>query len=146
MADYLEAPDSVPGGGGIGSRPSCRIVNEFLAAEHFAGKPVHARRPRGESSVRKTRLMPLTGVAGKIVRNMAESLVHGDVDARAAGQGARREPPNINQHQAANYMPKVSFTHHRLGDSAQSIVRVPSDGRAYESPGRQALRAAAASR
>ncbi len=73
-------------------------------------------------------LQPLLGIAGKIVRNMAESLsVPTATSVREIPVKVLEENRHaINRHQQGLHLPKVSFTHLIGWAMVQAIARVPA--------------------
>lgn len=132
--DYLEAPDSVPA--------EWRVwFDSELPPEQRAvakAKPAPAEAPAEINS----ELTPLVGVAGKIVKNMAESLT-------VPTATSTREVPvkvlienrhSINRHQVGQYLPKVSFTHLIGWAMVQAILRVPAMAAQFVEEGGKSFR------
>jgi 2-oxoglutarate dehydrogenase E1 component len=84
-------------------------------------------------------LVPLAGVAGRIVRNMVESLgVPTATSTRELPVKVLEENRHaINRHQQGLYLPKVSFTHLIAWALVQAVQRVPAmAGRFVEQDGK----------
>ncbi|MBP8301807.1 MAG: 2-oxo acid dehydrogenase subunit E2, partial [Planctomycetes bacterium] len=123
--DYLAAPESVPA--------EWRDYFETaLPPEQRASavprKPVRAAAPPVLPPAADDELQALTGVAGKIVRNMTESLsVPTATSAREVPVKVLEENRHaINRHQQGLYLPKVSFTHLIGWALVQAMLRVPA--------------------
>ena len=137
------APDSVP------AEWRNWFETELPPEQRAVAKPKpepapKARRPRRQPRAAgdgEEQLTPLTGVAGRIVRNMAESLT-------VPTATSTREVPvkvleenrhSINRHQLGRYLPKVSFTHLIGWAMVQSMLRVPSMAAQFTEQERQAV-------
>ena len=127
--DYLEAPDSVPAEWRSWFEAELPPEQRAVAKPKEAPKPV----PSAISAEDDDDLTALTGVAGKIVRNMSESLtVPTATSTREVGVKVLEENRHsVNRHQLGQYMPKVSFTHLIGWAMVQSILRVPSMAAQY---------------
>ena len=125
--DYLDAPDSVP------AEWRSWFETELPPEQRAVAKPKPAVAPVESQPGSDDELKALTGVAGKIVRNMAESLtVPTATSTREVGVKVLEENRHsINRHQLGQYMPKVSFTHLIGWAMVQSILRVPSMAAQY---------------
>ncbi|MFN8823529.1 MAG: multifunctional oxoglutarate decarboxylase/oxoglutarate dehydrogenase thiamine pyrophosphate-binding subunit/dihydrolipoyllysine-residue succinyltransferase subunit [Planctomycetota bacterium] len=129
--DYLQAPDSVPA-------EWRSWFDTALPPEHRASavatkaKPAAAATttagPAATAGAHDDELQALTGVAGKIVKNMAESLsVPTATSTREIPVKVLEENRHaINRHQQGLYLPKVSFTHLIAWAMVQAIARVPA--------------------
>ncbi|MBX3463489.1 MAG: multifunctional oxoglutarate decarboxylase/oxoglutarate dehydrogenase thiamine pyrophosphate-binding subunit/dihydrolipoyllysine-residue succinyltransferase subunit [Planctomycetes bacterium] len=147
--DYLAAPDSVPAewrnwfeatlppeqrAQAAGRPPSAP------AAKAAAGPPAAAAPPADDE------LQPLAGVAGRIVKNMTESLtVPTATSTREIPVKVLEENRHaINRHQQGLYLPKVSFTHLIAWAMVRAMQRVPAmagqyveqDGKPFRRQGR----------
>ena len=120
--DYLDAPDSVP------AEWRSWFEAELPPEQRAVARPKPAPSPPAAHPHDGDDLKALTGVAGKIVRNMAESLsVPTATSTREVGVKVLEENRHaINRHQLGQYMPKVSFTHLIGWAMVQSVLRVPS--------------------
>ncbi len=122
--DYLEAPQSVP------AEWRAWFETELPPEQRAVAKPPKAAPAQQTPAAADAddELRALTGVAGKIVRNMSESLtVPTATSTREVGVKVLEESRHaINRHQLGQYMPKVSFTHLIGWAMVQSILRVPS--------------------
>ena len=118
--DYLEAPDSVP------EEWRSFFDTELPVAQRAVSKPKPA--PAAAPEAIHDELTLLTGVAGKIVKNMAESLsVPTATSTREVPVKVLIENRHaINRHQVGQYLPKVSFTHLIAWAMVQAIQRVPA--------------------
>ena len=118
--DYLDAPDSVP------SEWRMWFDTELPPEQRAPDKPPVAA-PQASTGIDDD-LTPLTGVAGKIVKNMVESLsVPTATSTRELPVKVLEENRHsINRHQLGQYLPKVSFTHLIGWAMVQSVVRVPA--------------------
>ncbi|MFN3240271.1 MAG: multifunctional oxoglutarate decarboxylase/oxoglutarate dehydrogenase thiamine pyrophosphate-binding subunit/dihydrolipoyllysine-residue succinyltransferase subunit [Planctomycetota bacterium] len=125
--DYLDAPDSVP------AEWRNWFDTELPPEQRAVAKPKPAPTPVATTTSDGDELKALTGVAGKIVKNMAESLsVPTATSTREVGVKVLEENRHsINRHQLGQYMPKVSFTHLIGWAMVQSILRVPSMAAQY---------------
>jgi len=125
--DYLDAPDSVP------AEWRNWFDTELPPEQRAVAKPKPAPTPVATTTADGDELKALTGVAGKIVKNMAESLtVPTATSTREVGVKVLEENRHsINRHQLGQYMPKVSFTHLIGWAMVQSILRVPSMAAQY---------------
>ncbi len=145
--EYLVAPESVP----VEWR---NWFDSALPPEHRATASV----PKAKASVVAAAVLagdvagdadavqPLIGVAGKIVKNMVESLsVPTATSAREIPVKVLEENRHaINRHQQGLHLPKVSFTHLIAWAMVQAIARVPAmaacfveqDGKPYRRLGR----------
>ncbi|MCB9879558.1 MAG: multifunctional oxoglutarate decarboxylase/oxoglutarate dehydrogenase thiamine pyrophosphate-binding subunit/dihydrolipoyllysine-residue succinyltransferase subunit [Planctomycetes bacterium] len=124
--DYLHAPDSVPA-------EWRHWFDSSLPPEQRAvvrPKPAPAA---VADTARDDLLEPLVGVAGKIVRNMAESLsVPTATSTREVPVKVLEENRHaINRHQMGAFLPKVSFTHLVGWALVQAVKRVPSMAAQY---------------
>ena len=140
-AEYLSAPESVP----LEWRqwfdtalpPEQRA--SAATARPTAAKP---KRSGGDAAVLEAApasdagddLQALVGVAGKIVRNMADSLsVPTATSTREIPVKVLEENRHtINRHQQGVYLPKVSFTHLIGWAMVQAMLKVPAMAGAYE--------------
>ena len=132
--EYLQAPESVPAEwrnwfesalppeqraqAAVGGKSTAVAVVEPLAA------PAQS----APTAPLNDELQPLVGVAGRIVKNMAESLgVPTATSTREIPVKVLEENRHaINRHQQGLYLPKVSFTHLIAWAMVQSILRVPA--------------------
>ena len=140
--EYLEAPDSVP------AEWRNWFETELPPEQRAVAKPKPEPAPKAQAKGGGDgdELQALTGVAGRIVKNMAESLtVPTATSTREVGVKVLEENRHsINRHQLGQYMPKVSFTHLIGWAMVQSILRVPSmaaqfvdqDGKPFRRVGR----------
>jgi multifunctional 2-oxoglutarate metabolism enzyme len=130
--DYLLAPDSVPAEWRnwfeTALPPEQRASTATMRSkskprEAAAGEPASAADAAGAQE-----LTPLTGVAGKIVKNMAESLsVPTATSTREVPVKVLEENRHaINRHQQGLHLPKVSFTHLIGWAMVQAIGKVPA--------------------
>ena len=119
FADFRRDPDSVPEEWRAFFR--AHVSPEFLPAARRA-EPVPA------PSALPSGLEPLTGVAGRIARNMEESLgVPVATSVREIPVKVLEENRAIlNRHQSGLFLPKVSFTHLVAWAMVQAIARVPA--------------------
>jgi 2-oxoglutarate decarboxylase len=87
-------------------------------------------------------LTPLLGVAGRIVRNMQESLqVPTATSAREVPVKVLEENRHIvNRHFTFHYLPKVSYTHLIAWAMVQAVKRVPAMAASYEERDGKAFR------
>ena len=128
--DYLEAPDSVPAEWRswfeTALPPEQRAAANGKAKARAASAAPTADRPTGQAG--GDELQPLAGVAGRIVKNMTESLT-------VPTATSTREIPvkvleenrhSINRHQQGLHLPKVSFTHLIGWAMVRAIQRVPA--------------------
>ncbi len=125
--DYILAPDQVP-------EEWRRWFDDTLPEEQRAVvKP--RREPEAVRSLPASDegLQPLTGVAGKIVSNMEESLgVPTATSTREIPVKVLEENRHIiNRHQVGLYLPKASFTHIIAYAMVQAMLRVPSMAATY---------------
>ncbi|MBL8734816.1 MAG: multifunctional oxoglutarate decarboxylase/oxoglutarate dehydrogenase thiamine pyrophosphate-binding subunit/dihydrolipoyllysine-residue succinyltransferase subunit, partial [Planctomycetes bacterium] len=123
--EYLQAPDSVP--------TEWRAwFDTALPPEQRASAVVTKPKPSAVASAVANggddELQALTGVAGKIVKNMAESLsVPTATSTREIPVKVLEENRHaINRHQQGLHLPKVSFTHLIAWAMVQAIARVPA--------------------
>ncbi|MFK7742623.1 MAG: multifunctional oxoglutarate decarboxylase/oxoglutarate dehydrogenase thiamine pyrophosphate-binding subunit/dihydrolipoyllysine-residue succinyltransferase subunit [Planctomycetota bacterium] len=120
--DYLEAPDSVP------SEWRTWFDTSLPPEQRAVAKPKPERTPDPEPGADGEELQPLIGVAGRIVKNMAESLTvptatsTREVPVKVLSENRQA----INRHQLGHYFPKVSFTHLIGWAMVQSMLRVPA--------------------
>ncbi len=133
-ADYLSAPASVPAEWRqwfeTALPPEQRApVVARAAATAPSSAPAAAPAAAGDDE-----LQALTGVAGKIVRNMAESLgVPTATSTREIPVKVLEENRHtINRHQQGLYLPKVSFTHLIGWAMVQAMLKVPAMAGVYE--------------
>jgi multifunctional 2-oxoglutarate metabolism enzyme len=131
--DYLQAPDSVPAEWrswfDTALPPEQRASAVAVKARPAAAAAPAAAQGGGGSALGTTdELQALVGVAGKIVKNMAESLsVPTATSTREIPVKVLEENRHaINRHQQGLYLPKVSFTHLIAWAMVQAIVRVPA--------------------
>jgi 2-oxoglutarate dehydrogenase E1 component len=123
--DYLESPDSV-------TAEWRQWFESTLPPEQRAGGgETTVRTPPGPSvpaTASSDELQPLTGVAGRIVRNMTESLaVPTATSVREIPVKVLEENRHaINRHLQGLYLGKVSFTHLIGWAMVQAITRVPA--------------------
>jgi 2-oxoglutarate dehydrogenase E1 component len=107
--DYLDAPDSVP------AEWRNWFERSLPPEQRAVAKPKHAPAQNGAAAAEPhdAELTALTGVAGKIVKNMVESLsVPTATSTREVPVKVLEENRHtINRHQLGEYLPKVSFTH-----------------------------------
>jgi 2-oxoglutarate decarboxylase len=134
FGDYLTAPESVPA--------EWRAWFDATVPEAERPKPAAARtkpdangtgtasaaRDAAAAQTGGDELTPLTGVAGRIVRNMAESLsVPTATSTREIAVKVLEENRHaINRHQQGLHLPKVSFTHLIGWALVQAVLRVPA--------------------
>jgi len=119
FADFLRDPDAVPEEWRAFFRS--HVSPELLPAPRAAASPVAAPVPSAG-------LEPLTGIAGRIARNMEESL------AVPTATSTREVPVKVleenrailNRHQAGLFLPKVSFTHLVAWAMVQAVAKVPA--------------------
>lgn len=142
--DYLEAPDSVP------AEWRNWFETSLPPEQRAVAKPKPAAKERagggGPASDGGDELQPLVGVAGRIVKNMAESLsVPTATSTREVPVKVLEENRHaINRHQLGQYFPKVSFTHLIGWAMVQAMLRVPAmaqtfvekDGKSFRRVGR----------
>lgn len=123
--EYLQAPDSVP-------HEWRAWFDTALPPEQRASAVATKPKPAVAASPAATggddELQALTGVAGKIVKNMAESLsVPTATSTREIPVKVLEENRHaINRHQQGLHLPKVSFTHLIAWAMVQAIARVPA--------------------
>ncbi len=145
--EYLQAPDSVPA-------EWRNWFDQALPPEQRASavavksKPAVATATASAPVVAPTNdeLQPLVGVAGKIVKNMTDSLsVPTATSTREIPVKVLEENRHaINRHQQGLHLPKVSFTHLIAWAMVQATLRVPAmaaqyveqDGRSFRRLGR----------
>jgi len=132
--DYLDAPDSVP------SEWRTWFDTELPPEQRAAVKPPAAE-PDAVAAI-DDELSPLTGVAGKIVRNMVDSLsVPTATSTREVPVKVLEENRHsINRHQLGQYLPKVSFTHLIGWAMVQSMIRVPAMAAQFVAEGSKSFR------
>ncbi|MFY9345930.1 MAG: multifunctional oxoglutarate decarboxylase/oxoglutarate dehydrogenase thiamine pyrophosphate-binding subunit/dihydrolipoyllysine-residue succinyltransferase subunit, partial [Planctomycetota bacterium] len=123
--DYLAAPDSVPAEWRAWFETA--LPPEQRAAV-VAPKPRQAPAAATPTVGGSDELQPLTGVAGRIVKNMAESLaVPTATSTREIPVKVLEENRHaINRHQQGLFLPKVSFTHLIGFAMVQAVARVPA--------------------
>ncbi len=131
-ADYLSAPESVPAEWRHWFDTALPPEQRAQAAPKVRAEA--AVRPAEAASDPAAELQPLTGVAGKIVRNMAESLgVPTATSTREIPVKVLEENRHtINRHQQGLHLPKVSFTHLIGWAMVQAMLRVPAMTGVYE--------------
>ncbi|HEU4418650.1 MAG TPA: 2-oxo acid dehydrogenase subunit E2, partial [Planctomycetota bacterium] len=121
--DYLAAPDSV-------TAEWRQWFESTLPPEQRArgGAAVRTLPPPAPAAASSDELQPLVGVAGRIVRNMTESLtVPTATSVREIPVKVLEENRHaINRHQQGLYLPKISFTHLIGWAMVQAILRVPA--------------------
>jgi len=127
--DYLEAPDSVPAEWRNWFDKELPPEQRAVPKPKAAPAASRSDAPQAEDD----ELTPLTGVAGKIVRNMAESLsVPTATSTREVPVKVLEENRHaLNRHQMGDYLPKVSFTHLIGWAMVQAIARVPAMAAVY---------------
>ena len=121
--DYLRAPDAVPA--------EWRIWFETaLPPEQRAPLPSPRATPSPPPSgaAASDALQPLSGIAGKIVKNMTESLAVPTATSvrEIAVKVLEENRHSINRYQQGLHLPKVSFTHLIAWAMVQAIARVPA--------------------
>ncbi|HEU4417511.1 MAG TPA: 2-oxo acid dehydrogenase subunit E2, partial [Planctomycetota bacterium] len=120
--DYLAAPDSV-------TAEWRQWFESTLPPELRArGGAVRTPPPPAPAAASSDELQPLVGVAGRIVRNMTESLsVPTATSVREIPVKVLEENRHaINRHQQGLYLGKISFTHLIGWAMVQAILRVPA--------------------
>ncbi|HZN41944.1 MAG TPA: multifunctional oxoglutarate decarboxylase/oxoglutarate dehydrogenase thiamine pyrophosphate-binding subunit/dihydrolipoyllysine-residue succinyltransferase subunit [Planctomycetota bacterium] len=123
--DYLASPDSV-------TAEWRQWFESTLPPELRAHAAAATLRtpppPPAPAAAGSDELQPLTGVAGRIVRNMTESLaVPSATSVREIPAKVLEENRHaINRHQQGLYLGKVSFTHLIGWAMVQAITRVPA--------------------
>jgi 2-oxoglutarate dehydrogenase E1 component len=125
--EYLQAPDSVP-------EEWRNWFDQALPPEQRASATAVRSRPSPPPPAVEPpaetvgELQPLVGVAGRIVRNMADSLsVPTATSTREIAVKVLEENRHaINRHQQGLYLPKVSFTHLIAWALVQAVQRVPA--------------------
>ncbi|MFN9276625.1 MAG: multifunctional oxoglutarate decarboxylase/oxoglutarate dehydrogenase thiamine pyrophosphate-binding subunit/dihydrolipoyllysine-residue succinyltransferase subunit [Planctomycetota bacterium] len=128
--EYLQAPESVPAEWRNWFESA--LPPEQRAQAASAGKAavavVEPQAAPAPSAPLSDELQPLVGVAGRIVKNMAESLgVPTATSTREIPVKVLEENRHaINRHQQGLHLPKVSFTHMIAWAMVQSILRVPA--------------------
>ena len=146
--EYLQAPESVPSEWRAWF-DTALPPEQRASAVATKPKPV-ATTSSSAASQPSTgvddELQALTGVAGKIVKNMAESLsVPTATSTREIPVKVLEENRHaINRHQQGLHLPKVSFTHLIAWAMVQAIARVPAmaaqfveqDGKPFRRMGR----------
>jgi multifunctional 2-oxoglutarate metabolism enzyme len=134
--DYLQAPDSVPAEWRSWF-DSVLPPDQRASAVAVKARPVAAANANAATAAPSgdavSELQALTGVAGKIVKNMAESLsVPTATSTREIPVKVLEENRHaINRHQQGLYLPKVSFTHLIAWAMVQAIARVPAMAAQY---------------
>ncbi|MBL9078659.1 MAG: multifunctional oxoglutarate decarboxylase/oxoglutarate dehydrogenase thiamine pyrophosphate-binding subunit/dihydrolipoyllysine-residue succinyltransferase subunit [Planctomycetes bacterium] len=125
--DYLAAPDSVPAEWRAWFDSSLPPEQRAVAAP----KPRAATLPPTIGATADAE--PLTGVAGRIVKNMTESLaVPTATSTREIPVKVLEENRHaINRHQQGLHLPKVSFTHLIAWAMVRAMQRVPAMAGAY---------------
>jgi multifunctional 2-oxoglutarate metabolism enzyme len=123
--EYLAAPEAVPAEWRDYFETALPPEQRASAATR---KPVRATAAPVPEAAADDELQALTGVAGKIVRNMTESLsVPTATSAREVPVKVLEENRHvINRHQQGLYLPKVSFTHLIGWALVQAMLRVPA--------------------
>jgi 2-oxoglutarate dehydrogenase E1 component len=128
--DYLQAPESVPAEWRNWFDTSLPPEQRAPATttRTAAAEAPRAALPPGAAGAGSDELQPLIGVAGRIVKNMAESLaVPTATSAREVPVKVLEENRHaINRHQQGLHLPKVSFTHLIAWAMVQAIARVPA--------------------
>jgi 2-oxoglutarate decarboxylase len=127
-AQYLAAPASVP------AEWRAWFDSVLPPEQRAVQAPPPSRRadtesaPAGHTAASEAELQPLLGVAGRIVRNMAESLtVPTATSTREIPVKVLEENRHaINRHQQGLFLPKVSFTHLIAWALVQAVQRVPA--------------------
>jgi len=134
--DYLDAPESVP------AEWRSWFETELPPEQRATAKPKPAAAPMPATTQDGDELTALTGIAGKIVKNMAESLtVPTATSTREVGVKVLEENRHsINRHQLGQYMPKVSFTHLIGWAMVQATLRIPSMAATYVEQGGKPFR------
>jgi 2-oxoglutarate dehydrogenase E1 component len=139
--DYLQAPDSVPSewrnwfetslppeqrASAAPAEPKRATVTAPSASA--AGATANGSSTEPRTTEPTDELKPLTGVAGRIVKNMTESLsVPTATSTREIPVKVLEENRHaINRHQQGLYLPKVSFTHLIAWAMVQAMQRVPA--------------------
>ncbi len=129
--DYLASPDSVPA-------EWRQWFESVLPPEQRVTRAAVSARPApaassSPSDAGSTGLHPLTGVAGRIVKNMTESLgVPTATSVREVPVKVLEENRHaINRHQQGLHLPKVSFTHLIAFAMLQAMKRVPAMAGAF---------------
>ncbi|MBL8731691.1 MAG: multifunctional oxoglutarate decarboxylase/oxoglutarate dehydrogenase thiamine pyrophosphate-binding subunit/dihydrolipoyllysine-residue succinyltransferase subunit [Planctomycetes bacterium] len=122
--EYLAAPDSVP-------EEWRKWFDSALPKELRAtavAKPKPAPVAVAEPAPTPSHLQPLIGVAGRIVKNMAESLsVPTATSTREVPVKVLEENRHaINRHQQGLHLPKVSFTHLIAWAMVRAMQQVPA--------------------
>ncbi|MEO6595396.1 MAG: 2-oxo acid dehydrogenase subunit E2, partial [Planctomycetota bacterium] len=139
--DYLNAPESVPAewrswfesalppeqrATAVAKKParSASAVTRTVGSE----AKTQAKGAPSQGSGASEDLQPLTGVAGKIVKNMNESLsVPTATSTREIPAKVLEENRHaINRHQQGLYLPKVSFTHLIAWAMVRAMQKVPA--------------------
>lgn len=157
-SDYLEAPDAVPAEwrryfeSALPPELRAQAVAKKAGGTAVAEPPPAASHGKAAEPAASTgndgeELQALTGVAGKIVRNMVESLgVPTATSTREVPVKVLEENRHaINRHQQGLYLPKVSFTHLIAWAMVQAMLRVPAmagqyveqDGKSFRRRGSQ---------
>ncbi|MBM4061698.1 MAG: multifunctional oxoglutarate decarboxylase/oxoglutarate dehydrogenase thiamine pyrophosphate-binding subunit/dihydrolipoyllysine-residue succinyltransferase subunit, partial [Planctomycetes bacterium] len=143
-AEYLASPDAVPAEWRQWFETS--LPPELRAAARVPAPPAPAAADPAPAAT-AAGLQPLAGVAGKIVRNMVESLaVPTATSTREVPVKVLEENRHaINRHRQGLHLPKVSFTHLIAWALVQSCRRVPAMlGQFVERDGKPFRSAAAA--
>ncbi len=120
--DYLQAPESVP------AEWRAWFDTTLPPEQRATAKPRTAVASPRQDAAPADELQPLTGVAGRIVKNMTESLtVPTATSAREIAVKVLEENRHaINRYQQGLHLPKVSFTHLIAWAMVQAIARVPA--------------------
>ncbi|HEX5050674.1 MAG TPA: multifunctional oxoglutarate decarboxylase/oxoglutarate dehydrogenase thiamine pyrophosphate-binding subunit/dihydrolipoyllysine-residue succinyltransferase subunit [Planctomycetota bacterium] len=129
--DYLHAPESVPAEWRSWFESALPPEQHATAVAAKPARPSAVAAPKAaEPDARGSGedLQPLTGVAGKIVKNMAESLtVPTATSTREIPAKVLEENRHaINRHQQGLHLPKVSFTHLIAWAMVRAVQQVPA--------------------
>ncbi len=133
-AEYLEAPDSVPAEwrNWFDALPEAQrarpAADRAKSAAKSAAGAVATAAPSPAGGDGGDELAPMTGVAGRIVKNMTDSLAVPTATStrEIATKVLEENRHTINRHQQGLHLPKVSFTHLIAWAMVQAVARVPA--------------------